>query len=387
MKIKDIKLFTIKAGWKPWSFLKIETNSNLVGWSETTDTFGNENGFKGILKDYKNILIGEDPIQINKLIWKLETTTKSNSGSLVQRVIAGIENALWDINGKFCNRPVYELFGGKVRDKIELYWSHCGTTRVRNSKEAKKPKINNLADIKKFGKEVKKSGFKTIKTNIALFDKDSSIYMPGHKYQLNNPSLKMSSEVLSGIEFWISSLQKNIGKNISIALDLNFNFKLVDLKKICKRLEKYNLKWIEIDNIDSKVLTHLRKETSIPLVSCETLDKVISYKPYLENKSLDYASIDTIWIGFGASKKISDLCNLYDTNITTHNYNGYLGTLINGHLGSIIENFFIGELDFDEPPGIKSIFSDNLNIHDGFLKLNNKPGWGCDIIEKNLKNY
>jgi len=135
------------------------------------------------------------------------------------------------------------------------------------------------------------------------------------------------------------------------------------------------------------VLTHLRKETSIPLVSCETLDKVISYKPYLENKSLDYASIDTIWIGFGASKKISDLCNLYDTNITTHNYNGYLGTLINGHLGSIIENFFIGELDFDEPPGIKSIFSDNLNIHDGFLKLNNKPGWGCDIIEKNLKNY
>ena len=45
MKIKDIKLFTIKAGWKPWSFLKIETNSSLVGWSETTDTFGNENGF------------------------------------------------------------------------------------------------------------------------------------------------------------------------------------------------------------------------------------------------------------------------------------------------------------------------------------------------------
>ena len=109
MKIKDIKLFTIKAGWKPWSFLKIETDSKIVGWSETTDTFGNENGFRGVLRDYKNLLVGENPREINKLIWKLETTTKSNSGSIVRRVIAGIENALWDIAGKYCQLPVYEL--------------------------------------------------------------------------------------------------------------------------------------------------------------------------------------------------------------------------------------------------------------------------------------
>ena len=111
MKIKKIKVFNIIAGWKPWSFLKIETNTKHVGWSEITDTFGNINGFSGILKDYENVLIGEDPREINKLLWKLETKTKSNSGSLVQRVIAGIENALWDISAKYCEVPVYKMFG------------------------------------------------------------------------------------------------------------------------------------------------------------------------------------------------------------------------------------------------------------------------------------
>ena len=387
MKIKDIKLFTIHAGWKPWSFLKIETNSQYVGWSETTDTFGNENGFRGILKDYKNLLIGENPREINKLIWKLETTTKSNSGSLVRRVIAGIENALWDISGKYCNLPVYEMFGGKIRDNIELYWSHCGTTRIRNAKEAKKPEIKNMKDIESFGKEVIKSGFKVLKTNIALFDKKNFIYMPGHKHEFRNPSLKMSNKVLDGMEHWVSSLQKSVDKNVSIALDLNFNFKLVDLKKICQRLNKYNLKWIEVDTNDSKILSKLKESSNIPIVSCETFDSVNEYKPFLENKSIDYASIDTAWIGFGVSKKIADIANLYGTNITTHNYNGYLGTIINAHLASIVENFFIGEFDYDEPPGVNKIFSNKPQIKNGYLKIENRPGWGCDIIEKNLKKF
>ena len=283
MKIKDIKFYTINAGWKPWSFLKIETDSEIVGWAETTDTFGNENGFRGVLKDYKNLLIGENPQEINKLIWKLETTTKSNSGSIVRRVIAGIENALWDITGKHCKLPVYELFGGKLRENIQLYWSHCGTTRVRNSKEVGKPKIKNHKDINNFGKEIIKSGFQVIKTNIVLFENKSFVYMPGHKHNFKNPSLKMSKKVLDGIEYWISSLKKSTKNNISIALDLNFNFKLVDMKEICKRLEKYNLRWIEIDTNDSKQLSKLKTFTNIPIVSCETLDDIISYKPYLHS--------------------------------------------------------------------------------------------------------
>jgi galactonate dehydratase len=387
MKIKEIKIFNIMAGWKPWSFLKIETDTKHVGWSETTDTFGNQNGYEGILKDYKDLLIGEDPRNINKLIWKLETKTKSNPGSLVQRIIAGIENALWDINGKHYNLPVYQMFGGKLRNEVKVYWSHCATTRIRNAKEAKKPEIKTLKDLNKFGKEVIKSGVKVLKTNIAIFDKKNYIYMPGHKHGFKNPSLTMSDEIFEGIDFWISNLQKSVKNKVSIALDLNFNFKPVDLKKICKKLSKYNLKWLEIDITDAKTLSIVKEFTDIPIVSCETLSDVNSYKPFFDLRALDYASVDTAWVGFGVSKKVADLANLYNINITTHNYNGYLGTYINTHLAATVQNFFIGELDYDEPPSIKKIFSHKPIIKNGHLKVEDRPGWGCDIIEKNLSAF
>jgi L-alanine-DL-glutamate epimerase-like enolase superfamily enzyme len=384
MKIKKIKIFNIMAGWKPWSFLKIETNNGYVGWSETTDTFGNQNGYEGILKDYKQLLIGEDPREINKLIWKLETKTKSNPGSLVQRIIAGIENALWDINGKYYNLPVYQMFGGKLRNEARVYWSHCGTTRIRNAKEARKPEIKNLNDIKKFGKEIVKSGFNVLKTNIAIFDKKNFIYMPGHKHEFKNPSLTMSDKVYDGIDFWISNLQKSVNKKVAIALDLNFNFKPVDLIKICKKLSSYNLKWLEIDVLNAKTLLDIKKFTNIPIVSGETLSNIISYKSFFELRALDYASVDTAWIGFGVSKKVADLANLYDINITTHNYNGYLGSFINTHLAAVVPNFFIGEVDYDEPPGIEKIFSHKPIIRNSYIKVEDRPGWGCDIIEENL---
>lgn len=388
MKIKAIKIFNIRAGWKPWSFLKIETDTKFIGWSETTDTFGNQNGYAGILKDYKNVLIGEDPREINKLIWKLETKTKSNPGSLVQRVIAGIENALWDLNGRYYNIPVYQMFGGKLRDEIKVYWSHCGTTRIRNAKEAKKPEIKNLKDLNKFGKEVIKSGVKVLKTNIGILDKSKNfIYMPGHKYEFKNPSLVMSDKIYEGIDFWIRNLQKSVNNKVSIALDLNFNFKPVDLKKICKKLSKYNLKWLEIDVNNENSLLVVKDSTSIPIVSCETLSNESSYKKFFDKSAVDYASIDTAWIGFGVSKKVADLANLYNINITTHNYNGYLGTFINAHLATVVQNFFIGEIDFDEPPGIKKIFSHKPIIKNGYLKVEDRPGWGCEIIEKNLSQF
>jgi galactonate dehydratase len=388
MKIKDIKIFNIQAGWKPWSFLKIETNTKFIGWSETSDTFGNQNGYAGILKDYKNVLIGEDPREINKLIWKLETKTKSNPGSLVQRVIAGIENALWDLNGRYYNIPVYQMFGGKLRDEIKVYWSHCGTTRIRNAKEAKKPEIKNLKDLNKFGKEVIKSGVKVLKTNIGILDKNKNfIYMPGHKYEFKNPSLVMSDKIFEGIDFWIRNLQKSVNNKVSIALDLNFNFKPVDLKKICKKLSKYNLKWLEIDVNNENSLLVVKDSTNIPIVSCETLSNESSYKTFFDKSAVDYASIDTAWIGFGVSKKVADLANLYNINITTHNYNGYLGTFINAHLATVVQNFFIGEIDFDEPPGIEKIFSHKPIIKNGYLKVEDRPGWGCEIIEKNLSKF
>ena len=87
------------------------------------------------------------------VIWKLKTKSKSNPGSLIQKSISAIENALWDISGKHKNKPVHALFGNKLRDEIEIYWSHCGTTRVRTPDLLEKPAIKSLQDVNLFVKK------------------------------------------------------------------------------------------------------------------------------------------------------------------------------------------------------------------------------------------
>src|SRR3989338_11160003 len=94
--------------------------------------------------------------------------TRQSAGSIIQKAIGGIENALLDIKAKSFDVPVYDLFGGKVRERLPLYWSHCGTSRVRAWDIVKKERIKSEDDVKIFGKEIKASGFKAIKTNPAI---------------------------------------------------------------------------------------------------------------------------------------------------------------------------------------------------------------------------
>lgn len=385
MIIKNIELFTFQAGWNEWSFIKLDTDNDISGWSECTDTFKNLNGFSGILKDFKNLILDEDPINIKRIVWKLETKTKSSPGSLIQRVISAIENALWDINGKVKNLPVHSLIGEKLRDQIEIYWSHCGTTRVRSSQFLNKPAIKSLNDVKNFCEEVNKTDFKVIKTNLAIFNDGPKIYMPGHIPDFENPNLILKQEIFEEIILWIEELNKFLNKDIFIAVDLNFNFKIDNLIKIAKSLEKFRIKWLEIDSYSTKPLTALKKETTIPIITGETIMQLDDLKKFVDGKCADYISIDLPWNGLNESKKIADYCNKKNTKIVTHNYTGYLATAMSANFAATIPNFYIGEIDIDQVDNLDKIFSSIPIINGRYLQISDKPGWGCNLNEKELK--
>jgi galactonate dehydratase len=387
MKINNIKFCTIPAGWREWSFIKIETNSKIFGWAECTDTFQNKNGFCGILKDFESLIINEDPLNIKRILWKLNTKSKSNPGSLVQRVISAIENALWDIAGKNAKIPVYKLFGKKIRNNVEIYWSHCGTTRVRTPQFLNKPAIKNLKDVKNLCNEINKSKFTVIKTNLAIFKNGPAIYMPGHKIDFENPSLKLNKSIFNEFTMWIEEINKNLNKKIFIAVDLNFNFNTDDLIKISRRFEKYRIKWLEIDTYDPDFLLKVKKKTTIPIVTGECLMKLNEYKNFIDKKSANYFSIDVVWNGFSESVKIAEYAQKKEKKITTHNYNGVLGSFMSFHLATITPNFFLGEIDMDEVPNIDKIFSDTLKIDGNYAKITQNPGWGCDLNEEELKIF
>ncbi len=387
MKITKVETFHCDAGWRPWTFIKISTDEGLVGWSECTDSHGSPRGIEGVVKDLTPLLMDKDPRMVEKLFWNMHSRTRQSPGSIIQKAIGGIENALWDIKAKDLNVSVADLFGGPVREQISLYWSHCGTSRVRAWQMVGQEQIKTAADVKKFGKEILKSGFKTIKTNIGVLGSKPYVYMPGFFKSPGGPELNADRDILNAIEKWVGALRGAVGDKIDIILDLNFNFKTEGYIKIGRMLEKFKLLWLEIDSYDPEALLQIKQAVRTPICSGENLYGARQYRPYFEKHAMDMASIDIIWNGFSQSKKISDMAETYEMNVTPHNYNGHLSTFISAQFCSLVPNLRTMEVDVDDVPWRDELFTNLPKIKDGWLQVPKGPGWGTDVNEKIIRAH
>ena len=116
MKVAQLETLYCDAGWRPWIFLKATTDDGAVGWAEITDSHGSPRGLAGIVEDLAPQVVGRDPRAVERIVWDLFRATRQSPGSVIQKAIGGIENALLDLKGKALGVPVYELFGGPTRD-------------------------------------------------------------------------------------------------------------------------------------------------------------------------------------------------------------------------------------------------------------------------------
>ena len=130
MRIAKIETLKADAGWRDFSFLKLTTDDGLVGWSEYNEDFGAPNATSDLIARFAEIAVGMDPREVGKIVVSLRAITRMSIGGVNHEAIAAIENACLDVKAKALGVPVYELFGGPFRDRINLYWSHCGSFRV-----------------------------------------------------------------------------------------------------------------------------------------------------------------------------------------------------------------------------------------------------------------
>lgn len=144
--IKSLKTYNINAGWRVWSFLLIHTNDGILGLSEFSESNGSTKAIDSAIISLEHLLVGKSPLNYKIIIENLKAKTIQSNNGIIQKAIASIENSLLDISGKYYNVPVYDLFGGKFADQLDVYWSHCGTSRVRAYQHIEKPaiKVNNV---------------------------------------------------------------------------------------------------------------------------------------------------------------------------------------------------------------------------------------------------
>lgn len=387
MKIASIETFLCDAGWRAWMFVKITTDEGLVGWSECTDSHGSPRGIAGVIKDLEPAIVGKDPRMIERIYWDLYRLTRQSPGGIAAKAIAGIENALLDIKAKALGVPVYEMLGGPIRERLKLYWSHCGTTRARAAHHARVPPLSSFADIHELAKEVKAKGYTALKTNLIFFALSPWVYMPGFAKSAGGPELNVDRKLLRGIEEYVSVWRSAVGGEFGLILDLNFNFKTEGYLEIARVLEPYRLMWLELDSYDPEALLEIRRASKIPICSGENLYGSRAYRPYFERHAMDIASVDICWNGLLQSKKIADLAELYEMNIAPHNHHSHLATFISAHFSALIPNLRILEIDVDDVPWKDDMVTEAPKIENGHLILPTRPGWGADIREEVLREH
>jgi galactonate dehydratase len=386
MKITNVETMMCAAGWRPWTFVKIQTDDGITGYGECSDN-RTPRAIVGCIEDLKPFLLGQDSRPIEKLYWDMYRVTRQSPGGIAAKAIAGIDTALWDLKAKALGVPVYELFGGPLRDRVRLYWSHCGTTRARYGKTLGTPPLRALEDIANLGREVVSRGFTALKTNIVIPGEPAQVFMAGFGGGAGTTDQTVTPMIIRAIERLISTFREAVGPDVDICLDLNFNFKIEGCLRIAKAVEPFNLLWLEIDMYDPDALLQIKQSTTTRICSGENLYTLRGYRPFFEKHALDVAMIDVPWNGFTQSKKVADLAESYEINIAPHNYYSHLSTLMSAHLCAAVPNVRIMEVDIDDVPWKDELVTEPLDLKDGYLTMPSRPGWGADLNEREIAKH
>ena len=131
MKVTGIETLTCDAGWRNYHFVKLTTDSGIVGWSEFDEGFGSP-GVGAVIAHLTPRVVGQPVGEHERIYADLYCATRPGAGSVISQGLGAIENALLDAKAKGLGVPCYELLGGKVRDRIRVYWSHCATWRINH---------------------------------------------------------------------------------------------------------------------------------------------------------------------------------------------------------------------------------------------------------------
>ncbi|MFW5980624.1 MAG: galactonate dehydratase [Halanaerobiaceae bacterium] len=358
MKIKDFTLYKVPPRWL---FLKITTDNGIEGWGEPI-VEGKAETVKACVQELSDVLIGEDPLAIEDHWQKMYRSSFYRGGPVLMSAIAGIDQALWDIKGKYYKAPVYELLGGRARDKIEIY-SWIGGDRPENvGKEAVKRK---------------EAGFNAIKMNAT----EEMHYID-------------SNEKVNKVKARIKAVREMGGEDLGIAVDFHGRVHKGMARVLFKELAEFNLLFIE-EPVLSENYESLKDLIGfgIPVALGERLFSRWDFKHILASGYTDIIQPDLSHAGgISEVKKIATMAEAYDVAVAPHCPLGPISLASAVQVDSCTPNVFIQEqslgihynkendlLDYIEN---KEIF----NFDNGFIPVPEKPGLGIEVDEELVRD-
>ena len=357
MKIKKIELFKVPPRWL---FLKIITDEGIEGWGEPV-VEGRADTVKAAVLELSNYLIGENAFTIEDHWQKMYRGGFYRGGPILMSAIAGIDQALWDIKGKYYNTPIYELLGGRVRKKVKIY-SWIGGDRPH--------------DVGKEAKKKQDMGFKAIKMNASeemhYIDSNSKI-----------------QEVVERV----ATVRETVGEEMGIALDFHGRIHKAMTKVLFKELSSFNLMFIEepVLSENYEALANIN-DYGIPVALGERLFSRWDFKNILSSGYIDVIQPDLSHAGgISETKKIVAMAEAYDIAVAPHCPLGPISLAAALQIDACTPNVFIQEQSLGIHYNQKNDLLDylkNPNVFkckDGYIEILDKPGLGIEINEDKVR--
>jgi L-alanine-DL-glutamate epimerase-like enolase superfamily enzyme len=383
MKVTAVETMACDAGWRNYFFVKLSTDEGITGWSEYDEGFGSP-GVGAVIAQLGQRLLGQ-PVDAHERFFQQATClTRPAPGSVIAQAMGALENALLDAKAKRLGVPCHVLLGGKLRDSIPVYWSHCATWRISHPAYYG-PAITDLEGVRGAAAQVRERGFSALKSNLFLFDDGPArAWRPGFGVPFA-PALNVDRRLVRNLQLQLEALRSGAGPDVDILIDFNFNVKPEGMLQLLRATEDFDLFWVEVDSFHARALADVRHRSPHPIASCETLFGVRGFLPFLTERAVDVAIIDAVWNGAWQALKIAAACDAHDVNIAPHNFYGDLCTLMNAHFAAAVPNLRIMEVDVDRLPWEGELFTHAPEIRGGQLVVPDRPGWGTEPIEAALR--
>lgn len=371
----DLKITDVKCGYIRGSlFVKIYTNQDIYGCGEGVDAIS---GTYHLVQNLGRRLRGQNPLNVHKIFEDIRRAGffgGAQAGMYVA-VSSAIETALWDLAGKALNIPVYQLLGGKFRDKVRVY---CDTALYRNDF----PTPKDFADS---AVEAVKLGFNAIKFDLDYVNDPD-------KYDRYNWTASLGE--LQRMYNQLAAVREAVGPKIDLCVDMHGRYDLNTALAVSKKVESLNLMWLEepipADNIEAYRL--VSQETSTPIAAGENIYLAYGFRKLLEIGGVEAVMPDLQKCGgLGEGQRIANLANLYYIPFAPHMVASFLGAMACAHVCASVPNFLIMEWQsyFHTNPMFKEIvtYDEGDWVKDSFVTVSNKPGIGVDINQEAMKKY
>jgi galactonate dehydratase len=365
MKITSIKSYSVHPGWrKNLIFVKVETDAGLHGWGEAYSQYDRDPAVMAHLHALGRYCSGRSPFDIKHFTQVAFDDYAQRRGSVeLFCAISGIEQALWDIVGKSCRQPVYNLLGGRCRDRIRVYangWSY----------QLKEP-----ADYARAAEKVVQQGFDALK-----LDPLPSPWRTWIPKDQEERAVRV-----------VKAVRDAVGPKVDILIDQHRRLAPMHAIRLDKRLAEFGLYWME-ESCQAEFpdeLARIRNETGLPMVIGEATYTKTGFRPLLEKRAADILNPDVACVGgILELKEIAAMAEPYLVAMSPHNYNSTLVALAaTVHASAVMPNFLITEYFLPFVDFCDRISPNQLKPKGGYIELPTAPGLGVDVDEEALKRH